>query len=608
MLEHKWSIWVWGVLLALVFSTACSEEHGAEGTDADADVPVEGDSGDSDDPGDSLADEIADGERGEDGDDPDRVLEQTSTFLNPSEVMAHGLATSQVCSDCHSNDADTPAMRDSADRAVAPFDLWQSTMKANASRDPFFRAVLSAEVYHNPQAAELLESTCLRCHAPMASVAAERTDTTLRFEDIQESDDIGRLASDGVSCAACHTMTDENFGTTESYHGGFVLNEDNEIYGPHADPFTNPMEMRAGFTPVQSDHIRRSEQCATCHTLSTHTIIDGAISDNHFPEQTPYLEWKNSDFSSGDNAQSCQNCHVPTTDVDGNAITTRIARQPDGGTFPPTSPRNPFGRHLFVGGNYTVPGIMRDERDVLKPQASDEAFDATIAAVKSQLRHDTATLAIEGVDVTDTSATFDVVIRNKTGHKFPTAYPSRRAWLHVRILDGDENVLLESGAWNEEGQIVNESGPLPFEEPFGPTQPHVAEVNGPDDVLIYESVMANQEGQSTVTLMHAYEYAKDNRLLPNGWSSEHATADQTSPVGTAADDDFVAGGDTVRFDVDLPARARTIEVELVYQPLGSRWLEELFEVPTPEIERFEQMYGRADREPALVATDSVTVE
>jgi hypothetical protein len=175
------------------------------------------------------------------------------------------------------------------------------------------------------------------------------------------------------------------------------------------------------------------------------------------------------------------------------------------------------------------------------------------------------------------------------------------------VLDDGGNVLFESGAWNEQGQIVGESGPMPFEQPFGPTQPHVEAVEGPDDVVIYESVMANKEGEPTVALMYAYDYAKDNRLLPDGWSGTHPDADDTRPVGIGDDEDFVAGGDTVEFEVPVSARAATIEVEFVYQPLGARWLQELFEVPTAEIERFEQMYSRSDREPALVATDTVDV-
>ena len=47
----------------------------------------------------------------------------------------------------------------------------------------------------------------------------------------------------------------------------------------------------------------------------------------------------------------------------------------------------------------------------------------------------------------------DVMVRNLTGHKLPTAYPSRRAWLHVTIRDRDGQVIFESGAIEPSGLI-----------------------------------------------------------------------------------------------------------------------------------------------------------
>ncbi len=531
---------------------------------------------------------------------------QGSVFIGSTRVQANGLATSQVCADCHSNDNSSAAMRDSAGRAIAPFDLWQSSMKANSARDPFFRAVLSAEVYRNPQLAGAIEGTCLRCHAPMAAVAAKRDGESVRFADIQTTDTRGSLGIDGASCVACHAMTDQGFGTEASYGGGYVLNADGELYGPHANPFTRPMQMRTAFTPKRGDHMLESEQCATCHTLFTETVVDGQVTDNRFPEQTPYLEWRNSRYSQGDRAQSCQNCHMPARDADAHPIETRIARRPGGGDFPPVSPRQPFGRHLFVGGNFVVPGILRDERDLLRPQAPAQAFDATIGFARAQLAKHTATTAVRQVFTTSSGVRFDVNVHNRTGHKFPTAYPSRRAWLHVRVLGGDGAVLFESGAWNDAGQIIDGGHALASEAPFGPIEPHRDQVTNSAQVVIYQSVMQAAGGEETVALVHAERYAKDNRLLPEGWRGDHPDAAHTRPVGVD-DADFVAGEDTVHFDVPLGAPAASIEVELVYQPLGARWLAELFEVPTPEVQRFRQMFERAERTPALVARDQQNV-
>ena len=45
-------------------------------------------------------------------------------------------------------------------------------------------------------------------------------------------------------------------------------------------------------------------------------------------------------------------------------------------------------------------------------------------------------------------------IASTTGHKLPTAYPSRRAWLHVIVKDEAGRVVFESGAPQPDGSIA----------------------------------------------------------------------------------------------------------------------------------------------------------
>lgn len=69
------------------------------------------------------------------------------------------------------------------------------------------------------------------------------------------------------------------------------------------------MQAASGFVPVQAAHTEQSAMCATCHNLFTPYITnDGKVSEELFPEQTPYTEWENSDFAED---QSCQDCHMP---------------------------------------------------------------------------------------------------------------------------------------------------------------------------------------------------------------------------------------------------------------------------------------------------------
>ena len=46
--------------------------------------------------------------------------------------------TSAACALCHSNHFAASAMRGSEGEDLGPFNLWQGTMMANASRDPFW--------------------------------------------------------------------------------------------------------------------------------------------------------------------------------------------------------------------------------------------------------------------------------------------------------------------------------------------------------------------------------------------------------------------------------------------------------------------------------------
>ncbi|MEZ4461022.1 MAG: multiheme c-type cytochrome [bacterium] len=521
---------------------------------------------------------------------------EVSRYLPVTREESHGLATSLVCSDCHATSTSSSAMKDAAGRPIGQFDLWQSTMKANSYRDPFFRAVMSAEVHRNPEAQEAIEQTCLRCHAPAGTVAAERSGTPMSLEAATVQGTVGAHAADGVNCVACHAIMDVNLGTEASYSAGWQLDADKRVFGPHASPFTMPMQNRIGFTPVASDHISSSELCATCHTLHTATFLpEGGIAEEKFPEQTPYLEWKNSIFASGDTEQTCQDCHMPTTDVDGNVISTKLAHKPDGGDFPPVNARSPYGRHLLVGGNIWVPQIFKNERATLGPVGSDAAIDATIVAPLDQLQNRTARVSIEEPVLNAGRASFAVAVENLAGHKFPTAYPSRRAWLHIKVMDAGGATLWESGAYTDAGDIVGDDGG---------TFPHAQTLNDASQVQVYEAVLGDVDGNQTVALLRAHQYLKDNRLLPKGWRADHEDIGDTQSVGVDGDPTFVGGGDTTLVDAVFEGTPTSIEVELLYQSLGNRWLRDLFDVPTADVQAFKQMWERIDRRPAVVSSVS----
>ena len=128
-----------------------------------------------------------------------------------------------------------------------------------------------------------------------------------------------------------------------------------KIFGPHANPFSMPMLHHTGYEPVESRHVLDSALCGTCHTVITPTLDRAGNPAGEFVEQAPYLEWLAGSYS--DEGRTCQSCHMPLLrNGKGQLEASYIAHRPPGGPFPPTSPRTPFGRHSFSGGNVRGPG------------------------------------------------------------------------------------------------------------------------------------------------------------------------------------------------------------------------------------------------------------
>jgi hypothetical protein len=70
------------------------------------------------------------------------------------------------------------------------------------------------------------------------------------------------------------------------------------------------------------------------------------------------------------------------------------------------------------------------------------------------LQNKSASVEITSVEIDNSVATIKVAVTNKAGHKLPTAYPSRRAWLNTLVQDQNGKTLFESGALNPDGSIA----------------------------------------------------------------------------------------------------------------------------------------------------------
>ncbi len=500
-------------------------------------------------------------------------------------------ATAGICVVCHQNNVDE------AGNDVSNGEYWRSTMMANAAIDPYYLAGVSIEVDRHPEFGAVIEAKCNTCHMSMAhfSDVAQEQQGVIFGENgyLSPQHPLHTLALDGVSCTTCHQIQSEGLGDFASFSGGMVFDLQTPpgrrvLFGPFAPQQSgrNIMSGGSGFVPQQSDHLVKSELCATCHNLYTNYVTEeGVLSEDRFPEQMPYSEWLNSDYAM---QSTCQDCHMPL--AEGAVVLANRG---------PAIMRNPYAKHSFAGGNVYLLEILKNFGGELAIQANTEHLDATIARTLTQLQSQTATLAVSEPARVGTTLSFDITVSTLTGHKFPTGYPSRRVWLHVTVKDANGQVIFESGGVSNNGTISgndNDADPLAFE-------PHYAEIASPEQVQIYEAIMQDVYGNVTTVLLSASAYAKDNRLLPTGFDKTAASND-IAPQGNAlADNNFVGGAHTVTYRIDTGNAEGpfTVEVELLYQSISYRWAQNVSAYATEQAQTFSAYYNTLPNLPVLVA-------
>ena len=504
----------------------------------------------------------------------------------PAAANAPMFAPPGDCLACHNNLVG-PAGED-----VSIGASWRGSIMANAARDPYVLASVRREILDHPSLDAEIQDECAACHLPaerQAAKAAGRHARVFRHDGGEDAAPLEAAARDGVSCTVCHQISDERLGARESFNGNFVVaaplaNGRRRAFGGFVPDRGRSRVMHSvtGFVQEQAAHVRQSELCATCHTLvTTARGPDGAIVGS-LPEQMPYQEWRHSAFD--DEGRSCQSCHMPR--VNGPVRVASVLGEERPG----------LARHTFLGGNAFMLRLMNRFRDELGMEATSQELEAAARGTVRQLEEETATIGIERAAMAGDTLELDVVVRNLAGHKFPTGYPSRRAWIHVTATDGRGRTVFESGRVSANGLVegnASDAGVDAFE-------PHHEQITRADQVQIYESIMGTLAGAPTTGLLQATQYLKDNRLLPRGFDKRTAAAEIAVVGGAAADPDFTGETDRVRYRV-AAAGAVSITAELLYQPIGYRWARNLASYDAAEPRRFVRYYD------AVAAASSTVV-
>jgi hypothetical protein len=295
----------------------------------------------------------------------------------------------------------------------------------------------------------------------------------------------------------------------------------------------------------------------------------------------PYLEWQHSDFH---DKQTCQSCHMPAV-ADPAPIATLNSQ-----------PREGVRRHSFPGANFFMQDIFNAHHDELAVTASPAELTSASTETRAYLQSQAARISLDAIAVANGHVSFTVTVQNLTGHKLPTAFPSRRAWLHVTVTDASGHVVFESGHLNADGSIagnLNDADPARY-------SPHYTTITAADQVQVFEPILGDAQDHVTTALLTATHYLKDNRILPAGFDKATASPD-IAVRGEALDDPAFLGGSAVaRYEVPATAGPFHVTAELQYQPIGFRWAHNLSPYKADETQRFTRYFDQGAAQSALV--------
>ncbi|HIK67521.1 MAG TPA: T9SS type A sorting domain-containing protein [Flavobacteriales bacterium] len=281
-------------------------------------------------------------------------------------------------------------------------------------------------------------------------------------------------------------------------------------------------------------------------------------------------------------------------------------------------PRTPYGLHTLVGANTAMLEILRDNVEELGLTATAEQFDSTIAYTRNMLLEQSIELEVfENFNYESLELSFTVLLKNKAGHKFPSGYPSRRAFVEAIVVI-NEDTLFHSGKMDASGSRILGS------DDFGLDvfEPHYDVITDESQVLIYELVSADINSSPTNVLEQAFLSVKDNRLVPIGFSMNHYSYDTTSLSGAVLYDpnfniidlsgESGSGSDMVTYKMpdtpdfnsigwDNPA---SITVNVYYQSMPPRWVESMFDWDLQPISTFQTLFEEHGSAAVLIASNS----
>lgn len=519
--------------------------------------------------------------------------------------LNYDLAETNQCSGCHGG-AIAPSS------TFRPYPTWGGSMMANAARDPLFFAALDIANKDAPGSGDY----CLRCHTsrgwyrghvvkagfgqPDNSVTLGASACLLTggydWEDNLDND------YSGVSCHYCHRLSDTGPGGESAMIGNADAWVDDQPCDASAgEPCRRgPYAYTTGSPPPhpwqQSTYQTEGRLCGVCHDvtspdagsgpLKTLKLANGTDTGHAFPIERTYSEWSQSlfadlifrdgfdDLPSGvpvlARAQSCQSCHMPSSEDPAATACSLFGYPNRTGSLPV---------HAFAGGNTWVPGIIKGEYGDTSsvPGAyggvgRQDSFDQTVTWARQMLGNAASMDATIQNFTPPTGSAGSMAVRvkvtNLSGHKLPTGYSEgRRMWVNLQVHDANGALVFESGAYDAAGAMLTLDPQVRVYEVLQ----GIFNANGTGICDI-----ENGSGNAMFHFVLNDCVAKDNRIPPLGFKPATA-ADPNGydlrPVGaiypeTTPGSGILVNYDTVDYSVPVPVGAvvpLTVNARLYYQ-------------------------------------------
>jgi hypothetical protein len=351
---------------------------------------------------------------------PSQTETSTGTFIDVRQI-----AGSERCATCH--------------EALA--EQWRSSIHSQAASDQAYQTNVNLLATKKGMSATRY---CEGCHAPVALLTGQLS-TGGRL------DTHGHM-KEGVSCLTCHGMSQvvhlKGVASFKFEPAADYLFADRD--GPLATKLHNflvRIQPRQHRLSMAQPVLNTPQMCATCHAQ----FMDKDMNNWGWVKmQDDFTAWLNSPYS-GQGAQTfskqsvarCQDCHMPLL-----AAADPSANREGG-----------VRAHFFPGANTAIPWHTGNSDQL---QRVTDFLQAD--RVRISFERPSRELAVEsnvpiapGVAIKqeappyfylgETASLTAIVTNVGVGHDFPGGTTDiNEAWIHVRVVDAERNLIYESGA------------------------------------------------------------------------------------------------------------------------------------------------------------------